>query len=52
MYRFIIPEIMRTFADRVLYLDGDVVCNGDITKFIDMDLNGGDSYSSSRGPLW
>ena len=41
MYRFIIPEIMQTIADRVLYLDGDVVCNGNITKFINIDLNGG-----------
>ena len=40
MYRFVIPELLQTIADRVLYLDGDIVCNGDITGFIDMDLNG------------
>lgn len=38
MYRFIIPEIVKGLAKRVLYLDGDVVCNGDITAFLDIDL--------------
>lgn len=38
MYRFFIPELLKDKAERALYLDGDVVCNGDITSFMDIDL--------------
>lgn len=40
VYRFVIPEVVAWDIKRVLYLDGDIVCNGDITEFMDLNLEG------------
>ncbi len=39
IYRFFIPDILYNIADRILYLDGDVLCNGSIQKLLDVDLS-------------
>lgn len=36
--RLIIPEILRDVAERVLYLDSDIVCLGDISELMTMNL--------------
>lgn len=52
VYRFVIPSIIDRSINRVLYLDGDIVCNGDITQFMNMDMHGKIAVVSEdrRGP--
>ena len=38
MYRFVIPDALKGDVKRVLYLDGDVICNGGIFEFMDVHL--------------
>lgn len=38
MYRFVIPDILSDKIDRVLYLDGDVVCNGDLAPLFNVPM--------------
>lgn len=40
MYRFIIPDVVQGKAERILYLDGDVVCNGNILDFMNVNMDG------------
>lgn len=37
-YRYIIPETVGDLSDRILYLDGDIVCRGSIKELQDMDM--------------
>lgn len=37
-YRFVVPEVIGDLSDRVLYLDGDMVCRGDIKELQTLDL--------------
>ena len=39
-YRLIIPDILVDHVDRVLYLDSDIICLGQIPNFNDLDLHG------------
>lgn len=39
-YRLLIGEILPESVDRLLYLDPDIVINGDLTEFYNTDLNG------------
>lgn len=43
-YRFIMPDIVKTETDRLLYLDGDVMCRGSITELAELEL--GDSLAA------
>jgi len=38
-YRFIMAEVMAQTASTMLYLDADVVCQGDIRPLLDFDFN-------------
>lgn len=38
VYRFVVPDVVASHIKRILYLDGDIVCNGDITEFMGMNL--------------
>lgn len=40
VYRFVVPDVIPENVSRVLYLDGDIVCNGNITDFMDINLKG------------
>lgn len=37
--RLLIPTVLEGMADRVLYLDADILCAGSIQKMIDMDIS-------------
>lgn len=39
-YRFLIPPAVEGMTDRVLYLDGDMMCRGSLKELADMDLDG------------
>lgn len=39
-YRFLIPPAMEGRADRVLYLDGDMMCRGSLQELAELDLKG------------
>jgi lipopolysaccharide biosynthesis glycosyltransferase len=39
-YRFLIPPAVEGMIDRVLYLDGDMMCRGSLKELADMDLDG------------
>lgn len=39
-YRFIIPELIGDLSDRVLYLDGDMVCRANIAELKQLDFLG------------
>lgn len=39
-YRFLIPPAMEGITDRVLYLDGDMMCRGSLKGLADADLDG------------
>ncbi|WP_349616359.1 glycosyltransferase family 8 protein [Azotobacter salinestris] len=36
--RLLIPEVLQGTADRVLYLDADILCAGDIANIVDLDI--------------
>lgn len=38
-YRLLIPTVLDENIDRVLYLDGDIVCNGSLNKLCNMDIS-------------
>ncbi|MFC0709311.1 glycosyltransferase family 8 protein [Azorhizophilus paspali] len=38
--RLLIPEALRDFTDRVLYLDADILCVGDISGLPHLDIDG------------
>jgi len=40
VYRFVVPDVVASHIKWILYLDGDIVCNGDITEFMGMNLEG------------
>lgn len=37
-YRFIIADLLKDKADRVLYMDGDVFCNGSLKKLMEIEF--------------
>lgn len=37
--RLVIPEVLQGRADRVLYLDADILCVGKLTELIDLDIS-------------
>lgn len=37
-YRFVLANLLEAESDRVLYLDGDIMCCGSLQKLADMDL--------------
>lgn len=37
-YRFVVPEVIGDLSDRVLYMDGDMVCRGNIKELQTVDL--------------
>lgn len=37
-YRFLISPVLKGKTDRVLYMDGDVMCRGNLSEFFDMQL--------------
>jgi Lipopolysaccharide biosynthesis proteins, LPS:glycosyltransferases len=39
-YRLIIPHVVRSATGRILYLDSDIVCIGDLTGLIEIDFEG------------
>lgn len=39
-YRFLVAPSMQNLTDRVLYLDGDMMCRGDISYLRDLDFQG------------
>lgn len=39
-YRFIIADVVNAYSDRVLYLDGDIMCNGSLTELKALDMSG------------
>ena len=39
-YRFLIQKKLLPFYDKVLYLDSDIIINGDIAKLYNIDLQG------------
>lgn len=39
-YRFLVPILLPDNVDRVLYLDGDIIVNGDISNIFDFDMTG------------
>lgn len=39
MYRFLIPDIMKEYG-KIIYLDGDLVLNDDLSKMYNIDLQG------------
>ncbi|MBT0727413.1 glycosyltransferase [Rosenbergiella australiborealis] len=38
-YRFIMAQVLAQSADRMLYLDADVICQGSITELLELDLS-------------
>ncbi len=40
IYRFFIPCVLDTNIKKVLYIDGDIVCNGKLSDLFEMDLMG------------
>lgn len=38
LYRFFVPDLISEISSRVLYLDGDIVCNGSISEFMTMNI--------------
>mgnify|MGYP003376020332 FL=1 len=42
-YRFLVAPTLASLTDRVLYLDGDMMCHGDVTPLWKMDLSGFDA---------
>lgn len=40
LYRFMIPDIISENIQRILYLDGDIVCNGNVVPLICDDMRG------------
>lgn len=50
-YRFLIPLIIGPEGvDRVLYIDGDVMCQGDLAPLMDMDLEGNIAACAEDSP--
>ena len=41
-YRFLVPPAIAPLADRVLYLDGDMMCRGSLKVLRDLDFKGND----------
>lgn len=41
-YRFLVPPAIAPVADRVLYLDGDMMCRGSLKYLRDLDFKGND----------
>lgn len=39
-YRFLAPEVVRKVSDRVLYLDGDILCRGSLKELMELDFHG------------
>lgn len=39
-YRLVIPHVVRSATKRILYLDSDIVCIGDLSGLVDIDLEG------------
>lgn len=39
-YRFMLPELVGNLSDRVLYVDGDMICRGSIYELMNMDFQG------------
>jgi len=39
-YRFLMADYLAGKIDRLLYLDSDIICNGSLDAFIDLDLQG------------
>lgn len=37
-YRFVLADLLKSESDRVLYLDGDIMCRGNLQELADMDL--------------
>ncbi len=37
-YRFIMPDIVKEETDRLLYMDGDMMCRGSLRELAEMDL--------------
>ncbi|WP_270457045.1 glycosyltransferase family 8 protein, partial [Allisonella histaminiformans] len=42
-YRFLVAPTLASLTDRVLYLDGDMMCHGNVTPLWKMDLSGFDA---------
>ncbi|NUU01936.1 glycosyltransferase family 8 protein [Herbaspirillum robiniae] len=38
--RLVIPDILKSYTDRVLYLDADILCVGNIDELAQLDLSG------------
>lgn len=38
LYRFFVADVLNGETDRVLYLDGDIVCNGSLSSYMNMEL--------------
>ena len=38
-FRFLIPEILPEYIDKVLYLDADIIVNGDISPIFDLEFD-------------
>lgn len=39
-YRFVVPATLKRMTDRVLYLDGDVMCYGSLKELVKLDFHG------------
>lgn len=37
-YRFVVPEVVGKVSDRILYLDGDMVCRGSLRELQELDF--------------
>lgn len=37
-YRFIMPDIVKAETDRLLYMDGDIMCRGSVKELAELDL--------------
>ena len=38
VYRFVVPDVVSSQVKRILYLDGDVVCNGSIIDYFNSEM--------------
>lgn len=37
-YRFVVTDLLKDYGDRVLYMDGDIMCRGSLKELVEMDL--------------
>lgn len=52
-YRFLMADYLANKVDRLLYLDSDVICNGSLDPFIQLDLQGNIAGAvHERGREW